>query len=103
MQTWPAPGGSSPAIPRSGVAFPDPLGPSSAASPPSGTLIETSSSATKFPKRLVTSSTVMPIPGLLFDGLWDEHAGSGEVPAVPLLGVGAARRSFLKEVQAEQD
>src|SRR3954452_18310052 len=103
MQTWPASGCSSPAITRSRVDFPDPLGPSSAVSPPSGTLIETSSSATKFPKRLVTSLTVMAISGLLFDGLWDEHAGSSEVLAVTLLGVGAARRSLLKEVQAEQD
>src|SRR4051794_32931222 len=103
MQTRPASGCSSPAITRSRVDFPDPLGPSNAVSPPSGTLIETSSSATKFPKRLVTSLTVMAISGLLFDGLWDEHAGSREVPAVTLLGVGAARRPLLKEVHAEQD
>src|SRR5690349_10290151 len=103
MQTRPASGCSSPAITRSRVDLPDPLGPSRAVSPPSGTLIETSSSATKSPKRLVTSLTVMAISGLLFDGLWDEHAGSRQVPVVTLLGVGTPSRPLLQEVHAEQD
>ena len=47
-------GRSSPAITRSSVDLPPPLGPSRAVSEPSGTSSDTSSSATKSPKRLET-------------------------------------------------
>ena len=48
---------------RSSVDLPEPLGPSSAVSEPSGTSSETSSSARKSPKRFVTASTeIMPGP-----------------------------------------
>ena len=52
--TAPASGCSRPAMTRSSVDLPLPLGPSSAVSEPSGTSTETSSSAVKAPKRLVT-------------------------------------------------
>src|SRR3954452_7685246 len=54
MNTSPTSGVSSPAITRSSVDLPLPLGPSSAVREPLATSTETSSSATKSPKRLVT-------------------------------------------------
>src|SRR2546430_4721074 len=54
MKTSPESGTSSPAIPRSSVDLPLPLGPSRAVSEPLSTSIETSSSSTKSPKRFVT-------------------------------------------------
>src|SRR5260370_28173467 len=54
MKTSPLSATSSPAITLSSVDLPLPLGPSSAVSDPLSTLIETSSSATKSPKRFVT-------------------------------------------------
>src|SRR5205814_245300 len=54
MNTSPPSGRSRPAITRSSVDFPLPLGPSSAVSDPLATSIETSSSATNSPNRLVT-------------------------------------------------
>ena len=44
---------------RSSVDLPEPLGPSSAVSEPSGISSETSSSATKSPNRFVTSRTAI--------------------------------------------
>ncbi len=44
---------------RSRLDLPEPLGPSSAVSEPPGTSSVTSSSATKSPKRLVTSRTAI--------------------------------------------
>src|SRR4029450_4819476 len=76
-RTCPLSGCSRPAITRSNVDLPLPLGPSRAVSPPSGTSIETSSSATKSPNRLVTLLTVMAISGLLFNGLRDENGRRG--------------------------
>src|SRR5690242_4508434 len=55
MNTAPASGRSSPAITRSSVDLPLPLGPSSAVSEPLATSIETSSSARKSPNRFVIS------------------------------------------------
>ena len=52
MKTVPQSGVSSPAITRSSVDLPLPLGPSSAVSDPVGTSTDTSSSATKSPKLL---------------------------------------------------
>ena len=66
MNTSPASGCSSPAITRSSVDLPEPLGPSSAISAPLGTLTETSSSATNSPNRFVTlraSITCSPLAG----------------------------------------
>src|SRR5689334_22278978 len=54
MKTSPPSGTSSPAIRRNSVDLPLPLGPSSAVWDPLATSIETSSSATKSPKRFVT-------------------------------------------------
>src|SRR4051812_8347547 len=54
METVPASGVSRPEITRSRVDLPLPLGPRSAVSEPLATSIETSSSATKSPNRLVT-------------------------------------------------
>src|SRR4051794_32583066 len=54
MKTVPASGLSSPAITRSSVDLPLPLGPSMPVSEPLGTSTETSSSARKAPYRLVT-------------------------------------------------
>src|SRR5205814_6585440 len=54
MNTSPASGVSSPAITRRSVDLPLPLGPRSAVNEPLATSIETSSSATKSPNRLVT-------------------------------------------------
>jgi hypothetical protein len=63
MNTSPESGVSSPAMTRSSVDLPDPLGPSSAISDPLGTETETSSSATNSPKRLVTLRTsIMSFP-----------------------------------------
>ena len=59
----PASGASRPAITRSSVDLPEPLGPSSAVSEPSCTSSETSSSARNAPNCLVTPSTeIMPGP-----------------------------------------
>ena len=55
--TVPESGTSRPAITRSSVDLPEPLGPSSAVSLPSGASIEMSSRAAKSPKRLETDST----------------------------------------------
>ena len=57
--TLPASGTSSPAITRSSVDLPEPLGPSSAVRDPSGTESETSSSATKSSNRLLTFSAAI--------------------------------------------
>jgi hypothetical protein len=54
ITTRPSSGCSSPEITRSSVDLPLPLGPRRAVSEPVGTEIETSSTATKSPKRLVT-------------------------------------------------
>src|SRR5215831_3551022 len=54
MKTSPESGLSSPAMTRSSVDLPLPLGPSSAVSEPLATSTETESSATKSPKRFVT-------------------------------------------------
>src|SRR4051794_12245936 len=54
MKTSPASATSRPAITRRSVDLPLPLGPRSAVSEPLATSIETSSSATKSPKRFVT-------------------------------------------------
>src|SRR3954466_1706964 len=54
MKTVPASGLSSPAITRSSVDLPLPLGPSRPVSEPLGTSTETSSRARKSPNRLVT-------------------------------------------------
>jgi hypothetical protein len=62
ITTRPASGASSPAITRSSVDLPEPLGPSSAVKLPSGTEIETSSRATKSSNRLQTFSAAMAMP-----------------------------------------
>src|SRR3954471_516679 len=54
MKTSPASGISRPAMTRSSVDLPLPLGPSSAVSDPLATSTETSSSAAKSPKRFET-------------------------------------------------
>ena len=59
--TVPVSGFSSPAITRSSVDLPLPLGPSSAVSEPSGISSETSSRATKSPNCLVTLSALIAI------------------------------------------
>ena len=59
ISTVPASANSRPPMIRSSVDLPEPLGPSSAVSDPSGTSSETSSRATKSPKRLVTFETVI--------------------------------------------
>ena len=51
---------------RRSVDLPLPLGPSRAVSEPSGTVIETSSTATKSPNRLLAFSTMMLIRWLPF-------------------------------------
>src|SRR5205085_2447427 len=61
ISTSPESGVSSPAITRSSVDFPLPLGPSSAVSEPGATASETLSSATYSPKRFVTCWTAMAI------------------------------------------
>ena len=55
MTTLPVSGTSSPAMTRSSVDLPEPDGPSSAVSDPDGISSETSSSASKSPKRFVMS------------------------------------------------
>ena len=55
----PESGTSSPAITRSSVDLPEPLGPSRAVSLPSGASNEMSSRAVKSPKRLETDSTAI--------------------------------------------
>ena len=57
----PVSGFSSPAMTRSSVDLPPPLGPSSAVSEPSGISTETSSRATKSPNCLVTLSALIAI------------------------------------------
>ena len=59
ISTAPLSGTSSPAMIRSSVDLPEPDGPSSAVSDPSGISSETSSSATKSPNVLVTARTVI--------------------------------------------
>src|SRR5215210_6253436 len=59
MSTSPASGCSSPAITRSSVDLPLPLGPSSAVSEPPAIASETLSSATKLPNRLVIPWTAI--------------------------------------------
>src|SRR5436305_6562648 len=64
MKTSPASGTSRPAMTRSSVDLPLPLGPSSAVSDPLATSIETPSSATKSPKRFVTLRASIATPVL---------------------------------------
>src|SRR5256714_12792593 len=73
--TTPESGTSSPAITRSSVDLPPPLGPSSAVSEPSGTMIDTSSSATWSPKRFVTpcASIAMRVSLPVEEGHREEH------------------------------
>ena len=61
IRTAPLSGFSSPAMIRSSVDLPLPLGPSKATSDPVGTSSETSSSATKSPNRLETLRIEMDI------------------------------------------
>ena len=61
MKTDPESGCSSPAITRSSVDLPLPLGPSSAVSDPARTSIDTSSSATNVPNCLLTLRTTIDI------------------------------------------
>ena len=68
-------GASSPAMTRSSVDLPEPLGPSSAVSEPSSTSSETSSRARKSPKRFVTSVTAITT-GPSGVGAWSSRAGS---------------------------
>src|SRR3954470_1485506 len=98
--TWPESGCSSPAITRRSVDLPLPLGPSSAVRPPSGTSMETSSSATKSPNRLVTFLTAMAMSGLLHR-LWDEHTRSRQL-VVFLISTVAPHGASLEVVHAEQ-
>src|SRR3954447_3423013 len=100
IRTCPSSGCSSPAITRSSVDFPLPLGPRSAVSPPSGTSMETSSRATKSPNRLVTFLTEMAMSGLLHR-LWDEHTRTGQLVAL-LVSTVAAGGASLQIVHAEQ-
>src|SRR5438105_6179590 len=74
IQTDPASGCSSPAITRSSVDLPLPLGPSSAVRLPLSTESETESSATNSPKRFETSRTSIAIDALLRS----EHAHRDE-------------------------
>src|SRR3954471_20278032 len=64
ITTRPSSGGSRPAITRSSVDLPPPLGPSSAVSEPSGTTTDTSLSAACSPNRLLTpwASIAMELP-----------------------------------------
>src|ERR671930_124800 len=94
-RTWPSSGCSRPAITRSRVDLPLPLGPRSAVRPPSGTAMETLSRATKSPNRLVTLLTEIAISGPLFDGLRDEHARTLQLLVV-ILGVDAPCRAALQ-------
>jgi hypothetical protein len=57
MTMRPLSGSSRPAMTRSSVDLPEPLGPSSAVSEPSGTSSDTSSRARKSPNCFVTAST----------------------------------------------
>src|SRR5262249_19133475 len=98
--TWPVSGCSRPAITRSNVDLPLPLGPSSAVRPPSGTSIETSSRATKSPNRLVTLLAEMAISGLLFDRLRDQDPWFGQRPVVFLPAV--SRRALREKIHREQ-
>ena len=68
MKTEPPSGVSRPAITRSRVDLPLPLGPSSAVSEPPGTSIETSSRATNVPKRFETPRTEIDISPSLPSG-----------------------------------
>src|SRR3954467_5670542 len=100
ISTCPSSGCSSPAMTRSSVDLPLPLGPRRAVSPPSGTSMETSSSATKSPKRLVTFLTEMAMSGLLHR-LWDEHTRSRQL-VVCFVATVASRGASLEIVPAEQ-
>src|SRR5262245_25732759 len=75
MTTLPESGGSRPAITRSSVDLPLPLGPSSATRPPCSTFNETESSAWKSPKRFETLCTSIAIGGAL---LGFQHAHRDE-------------------------
>src|SRR5215204_3019086 len=44
----------------------------------------------------------MAISGLLFDGLWDEHARTAQI-VVLVGGVDSPRRALLEEAHAEED
>src|ERR1700751_5253228 len=76
MNTSPASGVSRPAMTRRSVDFPLPLGPSSAVSEPLSTSMETSSSATKSPKRFVTLCASIAMS--LLSGANHRHRNEGE-------------------------
>src|SRR4029079_7091630 len=76
MSTTPASGTSSPAMTRSRVDLPPPLGPSRAVSEPDGTSTETSSRATNSPNLLVMRRASIPTSGLL--GPEDVHDEQGD-------------------------
>src|SRR5581483_2060256 len=82
MKTSPASATSSPAMTRRRVDLPLPLGPRSAVSDPLSTSMETRSSATKSPKRFVTSRTSIAkaVLSLSEEGHRDEreHRDPGE-------------------------
>src|SRR3954452_25595132 len=73
MTTDPASGASRPAMTRSSVDFPPPLGPSRAVSEPSATVRLRSSSSAKSPKRLETPFTSMPMSAHVVSAFEQRH------------------------------
>src|SRR5215475_9828729 len=101
MRTVPVSGVSSPAMTRSRVDLPPPLGPSSAVSEPEGMSTETSSRARKSPKHLVTWIAWMPNSVLL--GTEEVHQQEGHHgEARQEEGAGVGRRS-VEVVEAALD
>src|SRR3954468_8999775 len=81
MTTEPLSGVSRPAMMRSNVDFPPPLGPSSAVRSPSGISTLTSSSATNSPNFLLMCETVIAMSAVLLgaeDGHHDEREDRDE-------------------------
>src|SRR4051794_12443161 len=117
MNTSPPSGTSSPAITRSSVDLPLPLGPRSAVSEPLSTLMETSSSATKSPKRLLTlrasiAKAVLPLSEYghqheRHDGERGEHdrrgVRAGGIGAVLVLRLHVLRHRLRPAREAARD
>src|SRR3954453_8969401 len=102
ITTRPSSGGSRPAITRSSVDFPPPLGPSSAVSEPSGTRTETSVRAECSPKRLPTPWTSIAMQASLTveEGHREEH-GDGQQCKQHPGGVGGGHVEALEAVLHE--
>src|SRR3954469_211318 len=80
MHTVPASAVSRPAMTRSRVDLPPPLGPSRAVNDPDGISTETSSRATKSPKRLVMLMASIPMSSLVLraEDVHDQQGAHGQ-------------------------